>query len=72
MSVCMFIRLVDGFVVVGIDVIYFIGWIGRGGMGNGCSLQFGNCLRILSMNYKLIVVVDGDDINAESFLRMCC
>ena len=72
MSVCMFIRLVDGFVVVGIDVIYFHRMDREGGMGDGCSLQFGNCLRILSMNYKLIVVVDGDDINAESFLRMCC
>ena len=68
----MFIRLVDGFVVVGIDVIYFHRMDREGGMGDGCSLQFGNCLRILSMNYKLIVVVDGDDINAESFLRMCC
>ena len=50
-SVCMFIRLVDGFVVVGIDVIYFMGIDMEGGVGNGCSLRFESCLRS-SMNYN--------------------
>ena len=49
--VCMFIRLVDGFVVVGIDVIYFMGIDMEGGVGNGCSLRFESCLRS-SMNYN--------------------
>ena len=41
MSVCMFIRLVDGFVVVGIDVIYFMGidMEGEWGMAVPCGLK---------------------------------
>ena len=69
MSVCLSIRLVDGFVVGGIDVIYFIGWIGRGGW---IFLAVWKLLENPIDELQLIVVVDGDDINAESFLRMCC
>ena len=77
LSVCLSV-LVDGFAVVAVLIVIrsAAGWTGRGG-GGLISLQSNSSIRKLIENHideleMLIVVADGDDINAESFLRMYC
>ena len=77
LSVCLSV-LVDGFAVVAvlIAICSAARWTGGGGGGWypwNVILVLGNWFENhIDELEMLIVVADGDDINAESFLRMYC